>query len=321
MFRQDKDLHLLQPEIYPFLVCIPDYKEFYRSFIDAAFSTFAKLELTQHVWYFEAVEPSSLFPCGSKVMYKAYANDRVVVFEKKSKDECLSAVGAATGLEPITLHCPWHPGTYEDPSRPGVEGFYLLQSVPHSDENTLTPFEFPEFSVATLRKTLQAVNDAYNPINEAAVQREWNMWFSEYCPTSDNAVQYVAFLRANRKPWHIPLKQFLLDRTVVIQSPDWLYRHPLETKPVKASNFQWPEVLAAAMHSVHTEMNQHPQQRRLYSTADTQLVLDRNLFKETVRPYYETTLRATVMTNAKLLRMLRRKVSYKGEEPSKPGTI
>ena len=322
MFRQDKDLHLLKPEVYPLLVCIPDYKQFYREFLDKSFSTFAKLELTQHVWEFEAVEPSPLFPCGSKVMYKAYLNDRVVVFEKKNKDECLSPVGAATGLEPITLFCPWHPSSYEDPSRPGVEGFYLLKSVPHTDQDSIPPFDFPEDSVQTLRKTQQAVNEKYHPLTDAAVRKEWNSWFDRYCPRNDSAVDYVAFLKASRIAWHIPLKLFILDRANVIEAPDWLHRHPLEVKPMKVTTFVWPEVMAAAMHSVHTDMNQHPQNARIYSTSDVQLVADRNLFKETTRgPYYEGILRATAMTNAKLLRILRRKVGYKGEEPSKPGQI
>lgn len=322
MFKQEKDLRLLEPVIYPLLVCIPDYKEFYRGFMDKAFSTFAKLELTQHVWEFEAVVHSILFPCGSKVMYKAYLNDRVVVFEKKNKDECLSQIGAATGLEPLTLYCPWHPSTYDDPNRPGVEGFYLLKSVPHTDDSTLPPFEFPEFSVQTLRRTQQAVNTFYDPISDKSIRSEWNSWFDRYCPRSDSAADYVTFLKANQIAWHIPLKLFLLDRTVVIESPDWLYRHPLETKPKKPSSFEWPEVLAAAMHSVHTDMNQHPQNVRLYSTSDVQLVADRNLFKETVRgPYYEGILRASAMTNQKLLRILRRKVGYRGEEPCRPGKI
>ena len=322
MFRQDKDLHLLVPVVYLFLVCIPDYKQFYRQFLDKSFSTFAKLELTQHVWQFEAVEPSPLFPCGSKVMYKAYLNDRVVVFEKKNKDECLSQVGAATGLEPVTLHCPWHPSSYDDPSRPGVEGFYLLKSVPHTDQDSLPPFEFPEDSVQTLRKTLPAVNDMYHPITDAAVRKEWNSWFERFCPRSDSAAEYVDFLKASRIACHIPLKLFLLDRNNVIEAPDWLYRHPLEAKPMRVSTFVWPEVLAAALHSVHTDMNQHPQNVRLYSTSDLQLVEDRNVFKETTRgPYYDGTLRAAAMTNAKLLRILCRKVGYKGEEPSKPGSI
>jgi hypothetical protein len=271
MFRQDKDLHLLKPEVYPLLVCIPDYKQFYREFLDKSFSTFAKLELTQHVWEFEAVEPSPLFPCGSKVMYKAYLNDRVVVFEKKNKDECLSPVGAATGLEPITLFCPWHPSSYEDPSRPGVEGFYLLKSVPHTDQDSIPPFDFPEDSVQTLRKTQQAVNEKYHPLTDAAVRKEWNSWFDRYCPRNDSAVDYVAFLKASRIAWHIPLKLFILDRANVIEAPDWLHRHPLEVKPMKVTTFVWPEVMAAAMHSVHTDMNQHPQNARIYSTSDVQI--------------------------------------------------
>ena len=39
------------------------------------------------------------------------------------------------------------------------------------------------------------------------------------------------------------------------------------------------------------------------------------------RPYYEGTLRASAMTNPMLLRILRRKVGYRGEEPCRPGKL
>ena len=172
-----------------------------------------------------------------------------------------------------------------------------------------------------LRKSLQAIHRDYHPINDAAIRNEWNKWFSTICPISNSASEYVEYLKNQRIVWHIPLKNMLLDGDLFIVNPDWLYKHPLQSRPTTMPLFQWPPILAAAMHSVHTDMNLHPQQVRLYSPQDLQLVEDRNLFKETLRgPYYENILRAPAMTNTKLLQILRRRVGYKGEEPAKPGT-
>ena len=321
LFKADKDFHLLEAEVYDLVVCIPDYKQFYDPYLDGKLADYARLEHTQHQWKFEAVEISQWFPLGAKTCYRAYSTNCVVVFEKKAKDECLSDIGAATGLEPVTLYCPWHPATYDDPSRPGVEGFYLLKSIPHSPMGILPPFEFAEDSVQMLRKSLQAIHRDYHPINDAAIRNEWNKWFSTICPISNCASEYVEYLKNQRIVWHIPLKNMLLDGDLFIVNPDWLYKHPLQSRPTTMPLFQWPPILAAAMHSVHTDMNLHPQQVRLYSPQDLQLVEDRNLFKETLRgPYYENILRAPAMTNTKLLQILRRRVGYKGEEPAKPGT-
>jgi hypothetical protein len=86
--------------------------------------------------------------------------------------------------------------------------------------------------------------------------------------------------------------------------------------------FEWPEVLSAAMHSVTTSMNLHPPASRLYVPRDEQLVMELNLFMNNVGPvYYDTALRGTSTTVAKLKDMIDRRIGYSGEVPSKTGTI
>jgi hypothetical protein len=48
----------------------------------------------------------------------------------------------------------------------------------------------------------------YHPIADEAIRKEWNSWFERFCPKSDSAAEYVAFLKANRIAWHIPSKLF-----------------------------------------------------------------------------------------------------------------
>lgn len=123
--------------------------------------------------------------------------------------------------------------------------------------------------------------------------------------------------------YHIPLKAILLDREQVLNFPAWRDK-PLRSLPISNQNmFEWPEVLSAAMHSVTTSMNLHPPASRLYVPRDEQLVMELNLlFMNNVGPvYYDTALRGTSTTVAKLKDMIDRRIGYSGEVPSKTGTI
>ena len=78
--------------------------------------------------------------------------------------------------------------------------------------------------------------------------------------------------------YHIPLKAILLNRRVSIVEPEWLNQPPLDTTPISTNIFEWPEVLAAAMHSVLSDMNRNPQPVRLYAASDGALIVERQLF-------------------------------------------
>lgn len=92
--------------------------------------------------------------------------------------------------------------------------------------------------------------------------------------------------------------------------PQWINRPPLEETPKIGCIFEWPEVLAAAMHSVYTDMNRNPQPVRLYSASETDLVIDRNRFSERVKDYYSALPRLTV---ALIKKIAQRKVGYNGK--------
>ena len=86
---------------------------------------------TQHQWRFFAVPVDiPLFPHGCKTTFRAWGPDQVVEFVTKPKGQCLSKIGRYTGLEPVTVFCKWYPSSTCDPNRYGVEGFYLLASLP-----------------------------------------------------------------------------------------------------------------------------------------------------------------------------------------------
>ena len=89
--------------------------------------------------------------------------------------------------------------------------------------------------------------------------------------------------------YHIPLKAILLNRRVSIVEPEWLNQPPLDTTPISTNIFEWPEVLAAAMHSVLSDMNRNPQPVRLYAASDGALIVERQLFLDAVAQYYSNT--------------------------------
>lgn len=257
-------------------------------------------------WCFEAVTPSHWFPLGVKTMYRPFSADRVIVFEFKNKDECISPIGMATGMEPQTLYYTWRPSPTDDPSRPGIEGFHLLRDMPHYD-GTLPPVEFPEDCMQTMRGTLDEISKTYEASNHREVREVWNKWERLYFPRSPDATAYIQQLRLQGLEYKIPLKAILLNKYISIVEPQWRNKPPLEETPTAGCLFEWPEVLAAAMHSVVTDMNRNPQPVRVYAASDADLIIDRNQFSESVKEYYNMLPRLTVPL---IKKVVQRKVGY-----------
>ena len=76
---------------------VPDYQAFFGPSIDPKFGRIHKMEYTQHQLRFEAIHISDMFPNGCKFTYKKFANDQVVLIEKKPVMLCREQVGRLTG--------------------------------------------------------------------------------------------------------------------------------------------------------------------------------------------------------------------------------
>jgi len=88
----------------------------------------------------------------------------------------------------------------------------------------------------------------------------------------------------------------------------------MDDSQVSSSNlFEWPEVLAAAMHSVMCDMNRNPQPVRVYAASDAELIVDRQLFSEAVSQYYNNILPGLSVQDLK--RISSRKVGFNGTPP------
>lgn len=120
----------LNPHV-KFVYAIPNFQAFLDDHIDKDLGQYTKTESTQLCWRIQAVETSVMFPLGIKTLHRKYCSDRVIELFKKDPSECHSLIGRSIGLEPMTYCSKWFPEKNNDlPGRFGIEGFYILTSIP-----------------------------------------------------------------------------------------------------------------------------------------------------------------------------------------------
>jgi hypothetical protein len=100
--------------------------------------------------------------------------------------QCLSKIGRYTGLEPVTVFCRWYPSSTCDPNRPGVEGFYLLTSLPCCPaglRSVMDPCPFQEGSHKVIQHCLVAVHKQWQAFDaHADILQDWERWKLECAP-------------------------------------------------------------------------------------------------------------------------------------------
>lgn len=302
---KDSCLNVQLKDVY----VIPDYKLLLEEAIDSKLGRLHKDDLTQHQWRFEAVHESIYFPLGVKTTYRAYSSPKVVEFKKIPKQQCVTPIGRATGLEPVTLHCRWYPAKDTDPNRMGIEGFYLLKKSPHWDKGFFPPVPFPDSIRSDIDKCLTEVQRRYNNANDKEIRDEWKQWNEECAPPSNSAMQYIEHLKSRRQSFHVPLKYILLDRNKRILMPEWSSKivplHDIEP------DFCWPEMIAAAMPSVVSEFTPHAPNPRLYINTDPQLTVTLNEIDDRLAGYYAL-LNSPTYTISQLKDILKTKIGFDG---------
>ena len=70
------------------IYAVPDYDFHLRPCIDKKFGRYAKEEVTQLQFIFEAVEPNNFFPFGVKSTYRSYCNNKVVEIVEDNHYPC-----------------------------------------------------------------------------------------------------------------------------------------------------------------------------------------------------------------------------------------
>jgi len=313
--NENMDVDVKEP-----VLLIPNFTEF----LDKHIGRLEKLHIllqTQHQWRFEAIDRSPYFPFGCKTTYRAYSSSKVVEFEKRPRDLCITDVGKYTGLEPFTTFCRWYPTDKCNPNRP-VEGIHLLNTVhglPHTEDNIIHPVEFPEGSSLSIRSTMNEIKATYLEFGhpkDTLIRKEWIDWEAYYAPQSDNSLEYLTQLRTKGLPYHIPLKTLLLDKDEYIRDVRW--RITINQNSIIDTSFEWPANIAIATNSVVTEFNPHPPPPRQHFTMQEDEVHRLRNFEAATLEYYSAVLQqCNIETLKSMLRNF--KADFTGSQVQIPG--
>jgi hypothetical protein len=216
-------------------------------------------------------------------------------------------------MDPYTLHLRWYPAkdTYHKdslhPEREGIEGFYLLHSLPHIDGKK--PIPASAFAPLSAKKCFNCVAEirtrmAMFPQTVAV----WEAWYQRFAPHTDNVKDYLVRLKEKQLPFRVPMRSFLLNSTWKNIFLRWdkpmLDVYDKETDP----GFQWPTLLAAAMPSVVSRFNLHPPEPRLFVVEQLQLERLLSRYQLAVETFYTDPR----LTKSKALELLALKVDAAG---------
>ncbi|NNN21103.1 MAG: hypothetical protein HKL80_03770 [Acidimicrobiales bacterium] len=302
------------------VMIIPAYSQFLEDSI-GELKHLHKEEETQHQWLFAAVEPSLNFPHGVKVTYRAYCSEKVIELNLHPKEQCVTPMGIITGLEPTTVHVRWYPSKDCDPSRPGVEGAYLLKKIPSGVKNESGALTLPAHPLAPetrerIFSCLSEVRTFFRYENHKTIRESWDRWAQLWSPESDEINDYLSQLNRNGIFYKIPLKLMILDVNYILP-PSSNWRTKIKDADELNAHFSYPSVLAASMNSVLTQFNPRPAQPRLYVTTDDQLEANIASFNTKVQGYYLNTL--LDMTKKDIDAKAKYMIDYNGEALSLTG--
>jgi hypothetical protein len=188
--------------------------------------------------------------------------------------------------------------------RQGVEGFYILRSLPFLVNNYIPPKPFPDDASKSIFATLKEVRTRF-PFNcNEEISAEWKNWAAKFSPKNNDAEQYVNDLKAKGVGYHSPLNMIICDPVQSLVR-NWTLREPSRIDPT----FEYPDNLKAAMNSVVNEFNLDPPLPRLSTLNNSQLLLDIQAYKDS-RSVYTEFLKKCL--NDDLRAMVRRNVLYDG---------
>lgn len=267
------------------LYVVSDFKAFFKPSIDTHFGRFAKELDSQHQFKFDAVEVNADFPLGVRTMYRAYCSDKVVEFTKMSKEQCLSPIGQRTGLEPHTLLVSWGPeraSTVAESKK--VVGFYILTKLPLvAFDAIIPPKDFQEGSLDSFAQTVREAKSKFFELSDICAA--WEKWEKAILVSTESAWTAAEYVAAKPLLYQIPLLQYFRLEPHEFCSTDWTPIQPNFSQDT-GSDFQWPEQLAAAVHSVTSQWQRDPMPSRIFLTMDVER---RNVLKrlmEKAEPYY-----------------------------------
>ena len=234
---------------------------------------------------------------------------QIVEFKIQDKMSCISPVGRAIGMEPITEFSCNYPAPDTYPSRLGIEGFTLIESLPHIPTvniDTVPPVPLVPKSAEVFASMLKEVSETYGESSKNPVLLWWRRWFVDFAPESDDSKEYVKKLKKNGFQYRIPLSEYIFDKKNFNKELVWDNEMLDDPFNVINPNFKWPTILAAAMPSVVTRFDKHPPEPRLYLIGDEYLSSLSKRYSEVTDRYYTS----STMTVIRAKDILVNKVIY-----------
>jgi len=259
---------------------------------------------------------SVYFPIGVKTCYRRWATDRVIEFEPKPPQQCISPIGRHTGLEPVLVYSIWHPTKELNPDRP-VEGFYILREMPHIEALEPAPFhkEHPEECVQALKDVEACIkgHSQFAIMGANSSKREWWDNFFSYFPDSADPHEYRIKLESLGIFLGEPLKCFLYNSELIVDDATMRWGELGSGLEDNVFGCQvLPEIRALAGNCIRSDFNPQPVHPKLYSANDQQLEMDLRQYNDDYATTFEELLVLRTVANSDFHKLLVRKVSYDG---------
>lgn len=159
---------------------MPDYTKILEVCGDPSFGRYAKEELTQHQFTFDAVEVSEHFPFGVKVMYRAYSRDKVIELVKGQHPNYKDVYVSARSVDVTSFP------KLED--RP--EGMYLLRSLPQLRKEDVSFQDFTKGGRADFDACITGVKNHFG--SESTEYKDWLKWENDYIPKDDDVKRFCS---------------------------------------------------------------------------------------------------------------------------------
>jgi hypothetical protein len=171
---------------------VPNYADYIKPYLDPNLGRYAKrykdTDWTQLQYEFVSVEPCDSFPLGSRMTYRKYSQNEVILIQASDS-------GAPIGFSVLK-------GTVKD--QPEAQpphcplGMFVLRELPPS-RREIHPEPFIVASRETLEKVVKYIVRTFSQHLPEIVD-EWNTFMNDVCPQDDDAERYM-----REKGMHIPL--------------------------------------------------------------------------------------------------------------------
>ncbi len=178
------------------IFAVPDYKLFFRPFVDATISGYTKLSQTQLCFRFERFEDDRInFPLCVRTMYRSYCTDKVYeIIEEKNNP--LIPIGQIAS----EVYSKWGPLAADSINDTNVDGIYVLKALPYDQ---LVPAKFEENFLSAFKGTLAKARTMFRQFTDTV--KEWDDFATQY-PNVETSFEYVLQPTAQ---YELPMKDNL----------------------------------------------------------------------------------------------------------------